>query len=74
MARTCREHDDDVAARQRAVRSRRLAGQNDPPRPLHHRAVEFYFAVGRLLEGVDLEAIAFRRIDRKRVLDQHREN
>ncbi len=75
MARNCGERtNDDVADRQHAVRSLWLAVQNDPYRPIHDVAVEFYFAVGRLLEGVDIEAIAFRRIDRQRVLAQHQEN
>jgi hypothetical protein len=73
MARIKESRDHDVAARQRAVRALWLAVQNDPVSPIHDVAVEFYFAVGKLLEGHSLEAIEFRRIDRRRVLEQHQE-
>jgi hypothetical protein len=73
MAKIKEHRDHDDAARQRAVRALWLGVQNDPDSPIHDVAVEFYFAVGKLIEGHSLEAIEFRRIDRQRVLKQHQE-
>ena len=67
------ERIQDVTVRQHAIRALWLAVQNDPETPIHEVSVEFYFAVGKLLEGQSLESLDFRRIDRERVLEQHRE-
>ncbi len=63
----------DIVGRFSAVRAVWLAVQNDPDLTVQAAALEFYYAVGALLEGGTLEQIDFRKIDRRRVLQHHKE-
>jgi hypothetical protein len=63
----------DVIRRHGGVRALWLAVQNDPELSVHDAAVEFYYAVGELLEGKTLEEIELRKIDRRRVVQHIKE-
>jgi hypothetical protein len=64
---------DLVIQRHKAIRSVWLAIQNDPELNVADAAVEFYYAIGELLEGKAIQQIEFRKIDRKRVLQHHKD-
>jgi hypothetical protein len=57
----------DIVRRLAGVRALWLAVHNDPDLSVQDVAVEFYYAVGQLLEGRVLEQIEFRKIDKSRV-------
>jgi len=63
----------DVIRRHGGVRALWLAIQNDPELSVQDVAVEFYFAIGELLEGKPLNEIELRKIDRRRVLQHIKE-
>ncbi len=63
----------DVIRRHSSIRALWLAIQNDPELTVADAAVEFYYAVGELLEGKGLAQIEYRKIDRKRALQHHKE-
>jgi hypothetical protein len=50
------------------VRALWLAVQNEPDKSVKDMSVEFYYAVGEVLEGKTLDDLELRRIDPKRVL------
>lgn len=64
----------DLVRRYHAVRALWLAVQNDPELSVQDAAVEFYYAVGELLEGKSVEQIEFRKLDRARVLQHSKES
>lgn len=64
----------DVIKRHGGVRALWLAVQNDPEHSVQDTAVEFYYAVGELLEGKSLNEIELRKIDRRRVMQHIKES
>jgi hypothetical protein len=64
----------DVIKRHGGVRALWLAIQNDPEHSVQDTAVEFYYAVGELLEGKSLNEIELRKIDRRRVMQHIKES
>ena len=60
----------DVIRRHALVRALWLAVLNDPDRTVQDVGAEFFFAVGKALEGTPLASIDLKKIDRRRVL-QH---
>lgn len=63
----------DVIRRHAGVRALWLAVQNEPEISVQDVAVEFYFAVGELLEGKPLDEVVLRKIDRRRVMQHIKE-
>jgi hypothetical protein len=63
----------DIVRRFANIRALWLAIQNDPDHTVQDVAVEFFYAIGDLLEGKGLEQLDFQVIDRKRVLQHHKE-
>lgn len=63
----------DVIRRLVGVRALWFAVHNDPERSVQDLAVEFFFAVGQLLEGVPLEQVQMNKISRERVLQHVKE-
>jgi hypothetical protein len=55
------------------VKSLWFAVQNDPDVSVQDVAVEFFLAVGKVLEGKRLESLELRRIDKARVLQHAKE-
>jgi len=63
----------DVVRRFVDVRALWLAVHNDPNLTVEEVGVEFYYAIGELLEGKSIEGVAMYKIDRARVLRHVRE-
>lgn len=61
-----RDLSSDVVRKLTCVRALWLAVHNDPDRSVQDLSVEFFFAVGRLLEGESLEKLELRLISLKR--------
>ena len=68
-----RKISNDIARKMASVRALWLAVQNEPDRSVQDMAAEFYFAVGKLLEGMQLEEIELHTIDPKRVFPHIKE-
>ena len=62
-----RELSNDLARKVASVRALWLAVQNEPDKSVKDMSVEFYYAVGELLEGRQLSEIELHTIDPKRV-------
>jgi hypothetical protein len=58
----------DVIRRFVGVKALWFAVNNDPEHSLQDLAVEFYSAVGQLLEGISVEQVELHKISRERVL------
>ena len=63
----------DVVHRLAGIRALWLAVYNDPDTSVHDVAVEFFSAVGQLLEGQSLEQMEFQHINKRRVLEHAKE-
>lgn len=63
----------EVIRRLAYVRALWLTIHNTPNLTVEDVAMEFFYAVGELLEGKTLAQIEFRKIDRKRVLQHLKE-
>lgn len=62
-----RNLSDDMVRKLASIRGLWLAVQNEPDKSVKDMSVEFYYAVGELLEGKPLEQIELFKIDPKRV-------
>ena len=62
-----RELSNDLVRKVASVRALWLAVQNEPDKSVKDMSVEFYYAVGELLEGRQLSEIELHTIDPKRV-------
>lgn len=63
----------DIVRRLASVRALWLAVYNDPDQSVQDLAVEFFHAVGQLLEGRPLEQMVFKKIDKDHVLEHVQE-
>ena len=63
----------DVVRRLKNIRDLWLAVHNDPDHTVQQTAHEFFWLVGDLLEGRQLEQLDFQTVSRKRVLAQAKE-
>lgn len=63
----------DVAGRMRLVRALWFAVHNDPSHTVAELSVEFYFAVGQVIEGRGIDALELHQINRERVVQHARE-
>jgi hypothetical protein len=63
----------DVINRLLNVRALWFAVYNDPRHSVQDTAVEFFYAVGKLLEGVPVDQLECKKIDLHRVLQHVKE-
>jgi len=63
----------DIIRRLSCVRALWLAVYNDPDSSVQDLAVEFYHAIGQLLEGRSLEQMEFQKINKEHVLEHVQE-
>ncbi len=63
----------DIVSRLSGIRALWLAIQNDPDLSVQDAAVEFFYAVGALLEGRALSQIELRKLNRGRVSQHFKE-
>jgi len=63
----------DIVRRLASIRALWLAVYNDPDSSVQDAAVEFYHAVGQLLEGRPLEQMEFQKINKEHVLEHVQE-
>jgi len=60
----------DLNRRLKSIRDLWLAVHNDHNRTIGDQSVEFYYKIGELLEGKDIEKLVFKTIDGARVARQ----
>jgi len=63
----------DIVHRLAGIRALWLAVYNDPDSSVQDVAVEFYHAVGQLLEGRSLTQMEFQKINKEHVLEHVQE-
>lgn len=59
---------NEVTLRVQRIRAVWCAVHNDPNHTVSDLAAEFYYTVGEILDGRELSALIFRKIDRARVM------
>lgn len=63
----------DINRRLRGIRDLWLSVHNDHEKTIGDQAAEFFYKVGELLEGKNLDKLEFKAIDKARVIRQIKE-